>query len=112
MGDAALRISLAATGASEAIEGRVRITGSDLFCATLMPGIVATLHDRAPALEIEVVASLDDAAIVTAIIVMAHTLGLRVVAEGVEREDQLEFLTDRGCDHCGARGQPAALARG
>ncbi len=40
----------------------------------------------------------DDAAIATAIIQMAHTLGLTVVAEGVETEAQLAFLLDRGCD--------------
>jgi diguanylate cyclase (GGDEF)-like protein len=40
----------------------------------------------------------DDAAIVTAIIVMAQSLGLSVVAEGVESPDQLEFLRERGCD--------------
>ena len=40
----------------------------------------------------------DDAAIVSAIIAMAHGLGLGVVAEGIEREEQLEFLRDRDCD--------------
>jgi EAL domain-containing protein (putative c-di-GMP-specific phosphodiesterase class I) len=40
----------------------------------------------------------DDAAIVTAIIAMAHQLRLRVVAEGVENEGQLEFLQRYGCD--------------
>lgn len=29
---------------------------------------------------------------------MAHSLGLRVLAEGVEREDELELLRERGCD--------------
>ena len=39
-----------------------------------------------------------DAAIVKAIIVMAHTLKLKVVAEGVETEQQLAFLREQGCD--------------
>ncbi len=41
----------------------------------------------------------DDAAIVDAIIQMAHSLRLEVVAEGVESEAQLEFLRLHGCDH-------------
>ncbi|HEV7501549.1 MAG TPA: PAS domain S-box protein, partial [Vicinamibacteria bacterium] len=40
----------------------------------------------------------DDAAIATAIIALAHTLKLRVVAEGVETQAQLEFLSTRQCD--------------
>lgn len=42
--------------------------------------------------------SKDDAAIVEAIISMAHSLKLKVVAEGVEDCDQLHFLKARGCD--------------
>jgi diguanylate cyclase (GGDEF)-like protein/PAS domain S-box-containing protein len=41
----------------------------------------------------------DDAAIVDAIIQMAHSLRLEVVAEGVESEAQLEFLRRHGCDY-------------
>jgi diguanylate cyclase (GGDEF)-like protein len=40
----------------------------------------------------------DDAAIIKAIIAMAHTLDLHVVAEGVESGEQLEFLKQLGCD--------------
>ncbi|MHA4791013.1 EAL domain-containing protein, partial [Klebsiella pneumoniae] len=40
----------------------------------------------------------DDATIVSTIIMMAHHLHLSVVAEGVETEQQYEFLNKQQCD--------------
>jgi diguanylate cyclase (GGDEF)-like protein len=39
-----------------------------------------------------------DAAIVSSLIVMAHNLNLKVIAEGVETAEQLAFLRDNHCD--------------
>lgn len=40
----------------------------------------------------------DDLALSSAIIAMAHSIGMRVVAEGVEQREQLELLRERKCD--------------
>ena len=46
----------------------------------------------------DVTCNADDAAIATAIILMGHSLKLSVVAEGVETENQLEFLKVLQCN--------------
>jgi len=40
----------------------------------------------------------DGQAIVSTIVQLAQTLGLNVIAEGVETEEQLDFLRTKGCD--------------
>lgn len=40
----------------------------------------------------------DDKAIVRAIISMSHNLGIRTIAEGVETQEQLDYLVQHGCD--------------
>ncbi len=43
---------------------------------------------------------IEDTAIVRMIIELAHTLGMEVIAEGVESEVQVEQLKEMGCDRC------------
>ena len=40
-----------------------------------------------------------DRELINAIVAMAHSLRLKVVAEGVESEEQLAFLKNLGCDY-------------
>ena len=46
----------------------------------------------------DIVVDPDDLAIANAVISMGHSLRLSVIAEGVERSEQLEILTKEGCD--------------
>lgn len=57
MGEAAGRVSLAAAGRAEAIEGRVAISASDVVAVHQLPPILARLRREAPGIEIEVVAA-------------------------------------------------------
>ena len=46
----------------------------------------------------DVVQNRNTASIVETTITLAHSLGMRVIAEGVETVKQLRFLTELGCD--------------
>lgn len=57
MSDAANRVSLAASGQSQSIEGTVRITATEVTSAFILPPIIKRLRDTEPGIIVEVVAS-------------------------------------------------------
>ena len=59
MAAAAGRISLAAAGQSQGVEGVVTLTASDAFSAYFLTPLLAGLRDVAPGIEIEVIAAND-----------------------------------------------------
>ncbi len=59
MGDAADRISLIAKGRSQAIDGQISVTASDVMSTYVLPPLLRTLRQHAPKLEVNVVATND-----------------------------------------------------
>ena len=57
MGAAATRLSLTAAGRSEALEGAVCITASEIVTARLLPPVVAAIRATHPRIEVELVAT-------------------------------------------------------
>lgn len=57
MGEAATRVSLAATGQSSSIVGSVSVTASEAISAYLLPPVVARLRAEQPGIEVELVVS-------------------------------------------------------
>lgn len=59
MREAANRVSLAASGHSRAVEGKVCVTATDAMSAYVLPSFAARLREVAPMVELEVVATND-----------------------------------------------------
>ncbi len=57
MGEAATRVSLAATGQSTSVEGVVRVTATEMYSAFLLPRIVARVRELHPGIVLEIVAT-------------------------------------------------------
>lgn len=57
MADAAMRLSISASGNAQAIAGRVTVTAGDMVSAYLLPGILAELAERAPQLVVDLAPS-------------------------------------------------------
>ena len=55
MGEAAGRLSLAALGQTQALEGTISISASETYAATLLPPIIARLRAQEPGIEVEIV---------------------------------------------------------
>lgn len=58
MGEAAMRFSLAATGQSKTLAGRVRVSASEAIVAYLLPPAIEAVRLAHPAIELDIVATL------------------------------------------------------
>ena len=59
MGQAAARVSLSASGQSQAIDGHVSITATDMTATYLLPPVLMQLRDEAPNISVELIPSND-----------------------------------------------------
>jgi DNA-binding transcriptional LysR family regulator len=59
MSEAASRLTIIASGQSQSVEGLVRITASDIVAAYTLPAVLKRLHERAPGIEVDIVAAND-----------------------------------------------------
>ena len=92
---------------ASALLSRVRATGVKVWLDDFGTGFSGLSHLRRVPLDgvkidrsfvADVLRDPDDLALTTAIIAMAHSLGITVVAEGIETEGQYDILRARGCD--------------
>jgi diguanylate cyclase (GGDEF)-like protein/PAS domain S-box-containing protein len=98
--------SMLASAEHEALR-RLRALGVRLSADDFGTGYASLVHLKQLALDeikidrsfvTDMVANHDDAAIVRSTIDLAHSLGMRVVAEGIENPDTWEHLSQLGCD--------------
>jgi diguanylate cyclase (GGDEF)-like protein len=92
---------------ASALLSRVRTTGVKVWLDDFGTGFSGLSHLRRVPLDgvkidrsfvADVLRDPDDLALTTAIIAMAHSLGITAVAEGIETEGQYDILRERGCD--------------
>ena len=94
---------------ASALLSRLRATGVKVWLDDFGTGFSGLSHLRRVPVDgvkidrsfvADVLRDPDDLALTSAIIAMAHSLGITVVAEGIETEGQYEVLRERGCDQC------------
>lgn len=92
---------------ASALLSRVRATGVKVWLDDFGTGFSGLSHLRRVPVDgvkidrsfvADVLRDPDDLALTSAIIAMAHSLGITVVAEGIETEGQYAVLRERGCD--------------
>jgi diguanylate cyclase (GGDEF)-like protein len=92
---------------ASALLSRVRATGVKVWLDDFGTGFSGLSHLRRVPIDgvkidrsfvADVLRDPDDLALTTAIIAMAHSLGITAVAEGIETEGQYDILRERGCD--------------
>ena len=92
---------------ASALLSRLRATGVKVWLDDFGTGFSGLSHLRRVPVDgvkidrsfvADVLRDPDDLALTTAIIAMAHSLGITVVAEGIETEGQYDILRERGCD--------------
>ncbi len=92
---------------ASALLSRLRATGVKVWLDDFGTGFSGLSHLRRVPVDgvkidrsfvADVLRDPDDLALTSAIIAMAHSLGITVVAEGIEAEGQFAVLRERGCD--------------
>jgi diguanylate cyclase (GGDEF)-like protein/PAS domain S-box-containing protein len=72
--------------------------GSGFSCLSSLRRLPLSKLKIAPGLIDDIVSAPEGAAMIPAIIALAHSLKLKVIAEGVETAEQLHYLQQHGCD--------------
>lgn len=110
MRDAASRISLAASGRSQTIEGTVCVTATDIFSVYVLPPVLRKLREIAPRLNIDIIASNDirDLTRREADIAIRHVRPEQpdLIARLVQEVDAYFYAST---DYLNSRGRPSSI---